>query len=69
MHELGHVLDASAPECDVEILNDDGNVASSTGEYIHTHLEEVLEEPYLRYRVRSTEYLAEKIASAETTES
>jgi tryptophanase len=29
-----------------------------------TGLEEVLEEPYLRYRIRSTEYLGEKIVQA-----
>src|SRR5262249_5078051 len=33
-------------------------------EAIARGLEEVVEEPYLRYRIRSTEYLAEKISAA-----
>jgi tryptophanase len=41
-----------------------GGLAGYDLEAIATGLEEVVEEPYLRYRVRSTEYLGEKVTSA-----
>ena len=41
-----------------------GGLAGYDLEAVARGLEEVLEEPYLRYRIRSTEYLAEKIAAA-----
>jgi tryptophanase len=41
-----------------------GGLAGYDLEAIARGLEEVVAEPYLRYRIRSTEYLAEKIASA-----
>src|SRR3954466_15949433 len=41
-----------------------GGLAGYDLEAIARGLEEVVEEPYLRYRIRSTEYLAEKIAAA-----
>ena len=41
-----------------------GGLAGYDLEAIARGLEEVVEEPYLRYRIRSTEYLADKIAAA-----
>jgi tryptophanase len=41
-----------------------GGLAGYDLEAIARGLEEVVEEPYLKYRIRSTEYLAEKIAAA-----
>ena len=41
-----------------------GGLAGYDLEAIATGLEEVVQEPYLRYRIRSTEYLAEKISAA-----
>ena len=41
-----------------------GGLAGYDLEAIARGLEEVVEEPYLRYRIRSTEYLADKIAKA-----
>ena len=41
-----------------------GGLAGYDLEAIARGLEEVVEEPYLRYRIRSTAYLAEKVASA-----
>ena len=41
-----------------------GGLAGYDLEAIARGLEEVVEEPYLRYRIRSTEYLADKIAGA-----
>jgi tryptophanase len=41
-----------------------GGLAGYDLEAIARGLEEVVEEPYLRYRIRSTEYLAEKISAA-----
>jgi tryptophanase len=41
-----------------------GGLAGYDLEAIARGLEEVVEEPYLRYRIRSTEYLAEKVAAA-----
>jgi tryptophanase len=41
-----------------------GGLAGYDLEAIARGLEEVVEEPYLRYRIRSTAYLAEKIAAA-----
>jgi tryptophanase len=41
-----------------------GGLAGYDLEAIARGLEEVVEEPYLRYRIRSTEYLAEKVSSA-----
>jgi tryptophanase len=41
-----------------------GGLAGYDLEAIARGLEEVVEEPYLRYRIRSTAYLAEKVAAA-----
>jgi tryptophanase len=41
-----------------------GGLAGYDLEAIATGLEEVVQEPYLRYRIRSTEYLADKISGA-----
>ena len=41
-----------------------GGLAGYDLEAIARGLEEVVEEPYLRYRIRSTEYLADKISAA-----
>ena len=41
-----------------------GGLAGYDLEAIARGLEEVVEEPYLRYRIRSTEYLADKIQAA-----
>ncbi len=41
-----------------------GGLAGYDLEAIATGLEEVVQEPYLRYRIRSTEYLAEKISAS-----
>ena len=41
-----------------------GGLAGYDLEAIARGLEEVVEEPYLRYRIRSTEYLAEKVSAA-----
>jgi tryptophanase len=42
-----------------------GGLAGYDLEAIARGLEEVVEEPYLKYRIRSTEYLAEKVAAAD----
>ncbi len=42
-----------------------GGLAGYDLEAIARGLEEVVEEPYLRYRIRSTEYLADKLVAAE----
>src|SRR5262249_42854501 len=42
-----------------------GGLAGYDLEAISKGLEEVVEEPYLRYRIRSTEYLATKLSNAE----
>ena len=41
-----------------------GGLAGYDLEAVARGLEEVVEEPYLRYRIRSTEYLAEKVSAA-----
>jgi tryptophanase len=41
-----------------------GGLAGYDLEAIARGLEEVVEEPYLKYRIRSTEYLAEKVSAA-----
>jgi tyrosine phenol-lyase len=41
-----------------------GGLAGYDLEAIATGLQEVVEEPYLRYRIRSTEYLGDKLAAA-----
>jgi tryptophanase len=41
-----------------------GGLAGYDLEAIARGLEEVVEEPYLKYRIRSTEYLADKVAAA-----
>jgi tryptophanase len=41
-----------------------GGLAGYDLEAIARGLEEVVEEPYLRYRIRSTEYLADKVSAA-----